>query len=124
MRHDQRLGYLQLVPRRLTRMEFPFDRSESVQRRFFKETRRGGGRKRVESASIASNASCHCRERNTTSPIVASKRLLAMVRSTTATLIGFINTIKNYDHEIVEEAREGIVKMDDSRVFHSLSIET
>lgn len=48
-----------------------------------------------------------------------------MVRSTTATLIGFINTIKNYDrHEIVEEAREGIVKMDDSRVFHSLSIET
>lgn len=62
--------------------------------------------------------------RENTSPIVASKRLLAMVRSTTATLIGFINTIKNYDHEIVEEAREGIVKMDDSRVFHSLSIET
>lgn len=63
--------------------------------------------------------------RGNTSPIVASKRLLAMVRSTTATLIGFINTIKNYDrHEIVEEAREGIVKMDDSRVFHSLSIET
>lgn len=54
-----------------------------------------GGRKRVNLASNLQQRllSRRCREKNV-SPTVASKRLLAIVQSTSATLIGFINTIK------------------------------
>lgn len=90
------LEYLQLVPRRLTRMEFPFDRSEKIRSKIFFQ--RNGNREGGKRVNLASNlqqrsAPRRCREKNS-SPTVASKRLLAIVQSTSATLIGFINTIK------------------------------
>lgn len=45
------LEYLRLVPRRLTRMEFPFDRSEKIFFFFQRNANKGQGRKRVNLAS-------------------------------------------------------------------------